>query len=71
MTSRQTLIKRMTTELRVAVRQCPATNIQLAAEELLDNQNRPYGRQFDELCNTPAQIKRFFNELVKSVNETF
>lgn len=71
MTARQTLLNRMTVELRVTLRRYPATDTRLAAEELLDNSNRPYGRQFDTLCITNRQRSRFFADLEKAATERF
>ena len=63
----------MATELRVAKRQYPGTDLDLASCELLDNRNRPYGRQFAELGydDSDTKRKRFFADLRKAVNETF
>ena len=70
---RATLIRRMATELRVAIRECPSTDIDLASCELLDNQNRPYGRQFSELGydDSDCKAKRFFSDLRKAISESF
>jgi len=72
-TMRAALIRRMATEIRVAVRQCPATDIDMASCELLDNRSRPYGRQFAELGydDNARKAKRFFSDLRKAVSETF
>lgn len=67
--SRAMLIKRMSTELRVAK---PA-DVMLAACELLDNHNRPYGRQFAELGydDNDSKRQRFFSDLMKAIQENY
>lgn len=69
MTTRSTLIRRMTSELRA---DRPA-DVELAACELLDNASRPYGRQFAELGydHNANKARRFFRDLKAKVTEQF
>jgi hypothetical protein len=66
---RATMIRRMVNEIRTS----KSSDVMLSAEELLDNQNRPYGRQFSELGYdvSDAKRRRFFADLRKAVHETF